>query len=93
MRIRYGNWTRDHTVKSRALYRSELNGLPTATSVIEEYNYNYSHIHEKQKFLTVPGFEPGSIGPQPIILTTRLYDHMEAARNSIQHRIHQHRQK
>ena len=24
--------------------------------------------------MTVPGFEPGSIGPQPIILTTRLYD-------------------
>ena len=23
--------------------------------------------------MAVPGFEPGSIGPQPIILTTRLY--------------------
>ena len=35
--------------------------------------YSYVNVHKRIYKLAVPGFEPESSGPQPLMLTTTLY--------------------
>jgi hypothetical protein len=64
-------WSHNNTLQTRP--------MPEGRTLTKSSLGRASHAPSRQKrFMAVPGFEPGSSGSQPLMLTTTLYHHAGA---------------